>query len=107
MDDILGHGGFSIVSNAGDPRRVLTADQLSALADFRTTFAHVVPSSRSQEADGAVDVNHVYQDYFGDHEVQAVIIRPDFYVFGAVAKLDDLPSAVDRLCELMTSDSRV
>jgi 2-polyprenyl-6-methoxyphenol hydroxylase-like FAD-dependent oxidoreductase len=102
MDDILGHGGFSIVSNSGDPRGVLTADQLSALADFRTTFAHVVPGSGPPATDGAVDIDGVYQTYFGEHAVQAIIIRPDFYVFGAVAKLDELPSAVDRLCELMT-----
>ena len=95
FDNLFTPHGFSIVSMAGDPRSVLSAEQLGILSELRTTFTQigVVGTTESD----TVDVDGTYADYFNRHGVQVVINRPDFYVFGAVAQLADLPSLVDRL----------
>ncbi len=93
FDNLFPSRGFSILSMAGDPRSVLSVEQLGILSDLRTTLATVGP------ADGAdaLDVDGTYADYFGRHGISAVVNRPDFYVYGAAAHLADLPALVDRL----------
>lgn len=95
FDNLFPPRGFAIVSMGGDPRSVLSTRQLAALEDLNTTIAQVGAAA----AGGAVarDADGTYADYFDRHGIAAVINRPDFYVFGAVAQLADLPSLVDRL----------
>ncbi len=95
FDNLFPPRGFSIVSMAGDPRSVLSAEQLAILEALRTSFADI-GTSGGGDAD-AVDVDGTYAEYFGRHCIAVVINRPDFYVFGAVAQLADLPPLVDRL----------
>jgi 2-polyprenyl-6-methoxyphenol hydroxylase-like FAD-dependent oxidoreductase len=46
--------------------------------------------------------------WFDEHGVEAVLVRPDAYVFGAVAALDDVPALVDDLrAHLSITDSKV
>lgn len=95
FDNLFPPRGYSIVSMAGDPRSVLSAEQLGILGDLRTTFTQV--GAADAGAAEAVDVEGTYADYFGRHGIGVVINRPDFYVFGAAARLADLPALVDRL----------
>ena len=94
--------GFSVISTVADPRSVLDRRQIAFLENLQTTFAFVArcdaPGADAIDADGA------YADYFDRHGIEAVVNRPDFYVFGAVARLADLPRLVDDLIEKITLD---
>ncbi len=86
-------GRWQVVSVSGDPRAVLRPDQRDLLDALGTVFAHV-------GADPAVDARDVegeYARYFAQRGLEVTVARPDFYVFGAAASLDDLPAVVDDL----------
>jgi hypothetical protein len=51
-----------------------------------------------------VDVDGAYARYLQQHDVDAVIVRPDFYVFGA-GRLAELPGLVGDLLGQVTSGS--
>jgi 2-polyprenyl-6-methoxyphenol hydroxylase-like FAD-dependent oxidoreductase len=92
--------GFSVISTVADPRSVLDRRQIAFLENLQTTFAFVAGRA-APEAD-AIDADGAYADYFDRHGIEAVVNRPDFYVFGAVARLADLPRLVDDLIEKIT-----
>lgn len=81
--------GFSIVSTVANPRSVLRDDQIVFLRRLRTEFVHV--GGDVGDADGT------YRDFFAAHGIEAVVNRPDFYVFGTAPSLSDLPALVDDL----------
>jgi 2-polyprenyl-6-methoxyphenol hydroxylase-like FAD-dependent oxidoreductase len=97
LDDLVGRGGFSVIAWGADPRSVLSSDQLAFLDDLRTSFAHIAKGANGDEDDAAVDIDGDYASYFAMHGLSAIIIRPDFYVYGGVAELDGLPELVDEL----------
>ncbi len=95
FDAVFQPKGFTVVSTVADPRSVLSAAQLRGLERLRTTFAHVgAPGTPGADA---ADVDGTYRDHFDRHGIAALVARPDFYVFGAVPRMDDLPALVDRL----------
>ncbi|HVO53854.1 MAG TPA: bifunctional 3-(3-hydroxy-phenyl)propionate/3-hydroxycinnamic acid hydroxylase [Solirubrobacterales bacterium] len=94
-------GGFSIVSIAGDPRAVLSERQLDLLAALRTTYAAVYLDRRLPAPGEALDLEGIYADWFGAHGAAAILVRPDFYVFGAAPSIDDLPDLVDELDQML------
>ena len=58
--------------------------------------------------DALEDVDGRLTAWLGEHGVEAVLVRPDAYVFGAVKALDDLPALVDDLCaHLSITESRI
>ncbi|WP_367848334.1 bifunctional 3-(3-hydroxy-phenyl)propionate/3-hydroxycinnamic acid hydroxylase [Rhodoferax sp. WC2427] len=53
-------------------------------------------------ADGAApgswaDVDHKFLPYMAQHGITAMLVRPDFYLYGAVAQAEDTPDLVDDL----------
>ena len=47
--------------------------------------------------DGIADADGRLTDWLGRHGAIAVLVRPDFYVFGSVASRDELPALVSDL----------
>ena len=84
---------FVIISTIANPASVLSNDQLSALKKIGAHFVYV----GSDTGADLIDEEGTYADYFKQHNIEAVINRPDFYVFGGVKKLTDLGSLVDEL----------
>jgi 3-(3-hydroxy-phenyl)propionate hydroxylase len=81
FDDILGNG-WQLISVGGDPAELCHADDLAWFRQIGGVVADL--SSRGQ----IEDVNGAYRRWFAEHECQALLARPDFYVFGAGAHLD-------------------
>ena len=53
-------------------------------------------------ADGAApgswaDLDHKFLPYMAQHGITAMLVRPDFYLYGAVAQADDTNALVDDL----------
>ena len=105
FDNHFPQHGFSIISTVEDPRRVLTGRQLDALSQIGASFAFITRDPAGQDP---FDVDGTYSDYFGRHGIEAVINRPDFYVFGAVQRLSSLPALVDDLLhQLSVASARI
>jgi 3-(3-hydroxy-phenyl)propionate hydroxylase len=92
-DDLL-DWGFALLARGRDPREVLSDDQQRFLADLG---CRLVPLSQDRATTWFHDVEGTYAAFFDEHGVEAVIVRPDFVVFGAAPSFDDLPGLVDDL----------
>ena len=93
FDDVVGRG-WIILSRRAAGLAALNSEQLAWLERLEAKLVHVTPA----EVDGAViDIEHRYVKWLGEIGAEALVIRPDFYVFGAVAGADQLPYLIDRL----------
>ncbi|MFN8641609.1 MAG: bifunctional 3-(3-hydroxy-phenyl)propionate/3-hydroxycinnamic acid hydroxylase [Candidatus Binatia bacterium] len=80
-DDVIGRG-WTLWSAAGDPRAHLDADAAAYFAALGGIAAHV-------GAGGLEDLDGRYDRWFADHGVAVALQRPDFYVFGGGARIED------------------
>ncbi len=46
---------------------------------------------------GAEDTNGVYTKYLDDHGLEALVVRPDFYVFGGISQGEDINHVLGQL----------
>jgi 2-polyprenyl-6-methoxyphenol hydroxylase-like FAD-dependent oxidoreductase len=77
----------------------------ASLAELGAHVVHLVPPDAEPPdtvagLDGSqtvVDVDGVYRDWLAAAGYEAVVVRPDFYVFGGVASVADLPEILDEL----------
>lgn len=91
FDDVVGEG-FSLLAR-GDPARVLREGQREFLDSIGT---HVLRLALGETAggDAFVDLEGLYASWFEENGCGAVLVRPDFYVFGAVSGLEEVPDLV-------------
>lgn len=81
FDDVVG-GGFVLMSNAGNPANMLSAESLAFFSRIGGKTIHV-------SADGpVVDLAGTYAQWFTQNQAAVVLARPDFYIFGAKPTLD-------------------
>ena len=93
FDDVVGRG-FVVLTRRP---RTLPAVQMRFL---EILGAHVVALEDLQDLDGRLTA------WLDEHELEAVVIRPDFRVFGAVEDINHLPALVDDLrSQLSITDS--
>ncbi|MDR3494029.1 MAG: bifunctional 3-(3-hydroxy-phenyl)propionate/3-hydroxycinnamic acid hydroxylase [Ancalomicrobiaceae bacterium] len=93
FDEFFPSHSFVVISTKANPASVLTARQVAMLAAIGAQFVHIGPPGNAD----AVDADGAYRDYFSSNGIEAVIHRPDLYVFGAVGSLADLPALTDQL----------
>jgi 3-(3-hydroxy-phenyl)propionate hydroxylase len=95
FDDVV-DWGFHLVVRDTDPLELLDADQRAFLEEIRCKSVGVT----IEEREGlATDITWMYDRYFDQYEVVAFLMRPDFYLFGTVTTLEDVPAMVDDLRE--------
>ncbi|HSS61451.1 MAG TPA: bifunctional 3-(3-hydroxy-phenyl)propionate/3-hydroxycinnamic acid hydroxylase [Candidatus Limnocylindrales bacterium] len=92
FDDVVG-GGFQLIVAGGDPGEQLSAAD-RALID---TLDMTVASLQANAPCGVRDVDGRLTAWLQEHEVHAVLVRPDFYVFGSAPAAEDLPALLDDL----------
>jgi hypothetical protein len=92
FDDVVG-GGFQLIVAGGDPGEQLSAAD-RALID---TLDMTVASLQANAPRGVRDVDGRLTAWLQEHEVHAVLVRPDFYVFGSAPAAEDLPALLDDL----------
>ena len=91
FDDVVGRG-FVLLARLENPRTRLTAEQIDALEAVGT---HLV--TLGDGPDGITDLDGTLSAWLGDHDAAAVLVRPDYYVFGAVSSAEHVPRLVDDL----------
>lgn len=98
FDEVVGYG-FALVAT-GDPRELLDPAQLAWLEALGTRLVHLVaPGAVPDPTDpyAVVDVDGRYGAFLAECGAAAVLVRPDFYAFGAVADEAALGGLVDEL----------
>ncbi|MDR7238114.1 bifunctional 3-(3-hydroxy-phenyl)propionate/3-hydroxycinnamic acid hydroxylase MhpA [Neobacillus drentensis] len=98
FDDVVGNG-WTIMSPVNHPKKVLNEEQIQFLEDIGVEFIEISESSDDKEAlsDVVIDVDGKYKQYFKETGLEAVVVRPDFYLFGGAESLADLPLLVEDL----------
>jgi 2-polyprenyl-6-methoxyphenol hydroxylase-like FAD-dependent oxidoreductase len=108
-DDVMPNG-FHVIAVDADPDQYLDASSQAALARIGAqTIGITRDESRAVAGRILFDVSGKYAAFFDAHGAKAMIVRPDYYVFGAVGSLSDLPPLVgmlaSRLAPGIESDS--
>ena len=87
--------GFHVIALDADPESHLDAVARAALARIgaQTTGITAEPG-KTVAGRILLDKSGKYQRFFDEHGVSAMIVRPDYYVFGAVTNLSDLSALV-------------
>ncbi|MDR7077350.1 3-(3-hydroxy-phenyl)propionate hydroxylase/flavoprotein hydroxylase [Neobacillus niacini] len=102
FDDLIGDG-WIVMSPIDDPRKVLREEQVTFLENIGAKFIQVSESSdtKQESPNLVVDVDGKYKQYFNETGLEAVLVRPDFYLFGGTEVLNELPLLVDDLVKQM------
>ena len=94
FDDLVG-GGWAVLCRKHESAALLSDGQREFLGRIGARILHVT-RARTEAADSVVDIDGDYTRWFRELSADVVVIRPDFYVFGAGAATD-LPGLVDAL----------
>lgn len=97
LDDLAGTG-FALLARGGDPLAGLDPEDRALL---EVLGASVVSLDGATPA-GTRDADGRMTTWLDEHDLHAVLVRPDFYVFGSAATPADLPALVRDLRERLT-----
>ena len=92
FDDVVGRG-FQLIVADGDPVDQLSQEDRALLDTLDVTVASLDPDAPG----GVRDIDGRLTAWLGEHGVHAVLVRPDFYVFGSVPSAEGLPALLDDL----------
>lgn len=84
FDDVIGRG-FTLLATF-NPRRWLAPWHRDFLDRLGTHLVHLQPAGEqaSEPEHAVIDIDGVYSSFMDKMRVTAVLVRPDFYVFGGV-----------------------
>jgi 2-polyprenyl-6-methoxyphenol hydroxylase-like FAD-dependent oxidoreductase len=92
FDDVVGRG-FQLIVSAGDPLGELSSEQRALVDALDMTVASLDPVAPT----GVRDVDGRLTAWLTEHQAHAVLVRPDFYVFGSCPTAGELPELLDDL----------
>ncbi|KUN00500.1 3-(3-hydroxyphenyl)propionate hydroxylase [Streptomyces yokosukanensis] len=102
FDEVVGRGFVLLCTD--DPRPALGEERWSYLSALDTHVVRLLPPGAA-EATGdtgqglteAIDVDGFYRAYLAEHRATAVLVRPDYHVFGSAHGPEDIAPLVDAL----------
>lgn len=92
FDDVVGRG-FQLIALGGDPLAELSSDQRALIDMLDARVASLDPTAPA----GVHDVDGRITAWLSDHGAYAVLVRPDFYVFGSAGSPQELSDLLDDL----------
>jgi 2-polyprenyl-6-methoxyphenol hydroxylase-like FAD-dependent oxidoreductase len=92
FDDVVGRG-FQLIVAGGDPVAPLSSEQRALVDLLGITVASLDPAAPG----GVRDVDGRLSAWLTEHEAHAVLVRPDFYVFGSCPSARALPDLLENL----------
>jgi 2-polyprenyl-6-methoxyphenol hydroxylase-like FAD-dependent oxidoreductase len=92
FDDVVGRG-FALIAAGGDPVEQLGPENRELVDMLGMTVASLDP----EVSHGVSDVDGRLSTWLREHGVHAVLVRPDFYVFGSARSADELPALLGDL----------
>jgi 2-polyprenyl-6-methoxyphenol hydroxylase-like FAD-dependent oxidoreductase len=91
-DDVIGRG-FQLIVAAGDPVGELASEQRVLIDALDMNVASLDAAAPS----GVHDLDGRLTAWLTEHDAHAVLVRPDFYVFGSCPSAGELPELLDDL----------
>ncbi len=96
LDEVVGTG-FVLLAGE-DPRPFLGAPTLAYLKSLNVRVVSVGPADAPAEDDASVaDTDRTYLPYLAREDARAVLIRPDFYIYGMIADSGEYLTLFDDL----------
>ncbi|MGW5510703.1 bifunctional 3-(3-hydroxy-phenyl)propionate/3-hydroxycinnamic acid hydroxylase [Streptomyces albogriseolus] len=92
--------GWKLITRHPVPDSMLDEDQRSLIDELGLQRVHV---SRAAGPNHYVDIDGDYDTWFQATGRRAFLVRPDHYVFGAAATIEDVPELLDTLKDALTS----
>ena len=92
FDDVVGRG-FQLIAAGGDPVASLSSEQVALIGALDMSVASLDPAAPG----GVRDLDGRLTAWLAQHGVHAVLVRPDFYVFGSCSSAGGLPELLDDL----------
>lgn len=99
FDDLVGTG-FVLISRSVDTEAGLGTDQRAFLAMLNVRHVHVVAMAEADEADMVatlVDLDEKFLPFMVEHDMVAMLVRPDYYLYGAISCASEVNTLVDNL----------
>ncbi len=93
-DDVIGPGWLILVA---DPDIVPEVTAPHRLLLDRLGARTIAVSRDASMADGASDLSGDYARFFTEHRLVAIIVRPDFHIFGGASDTEELDAALRAL----------
>lgn len=102
FDDVVGYGMFLLLTSDGAET---LSTQHRALAETTLDGVYEVSRARPPQRfpDHVLDLDGVYTSWFADHQCLAVIVRPDFYVYGLARSERELAALLRGLAARITT----
>ncbi|SEC92157.1 flavoprotein hydroxylase [Streptomyces sp. 3213] len=94
FDDVVGRGFVLLLAPGADAG--LDEEQSAFLTDLGTHVVRLLPEDGEPKGGAVADVGGVYRAFLSRHRADAVLVRPDYHVYGAAsgpgtaALVDDL-----------------
>ena len=92
FDDVVGRG-FQLIVAGGDPLEGLSRRQRKLVDTLAATVASLDPTAPH----GVRDLDGRLSAWLAEHNAHAVLVRPDFYLFGGVPSAEQIPELLDDL----------
>jgi hypothetical protein len=90
--------GFHVIALDANPNAYLDAQGKAALASIGGVSIGITTEADKTVKDRVLlDVSGKYKRFFDEHGVRAIIVRPDYYIFGGVKTLEQLPALLTNL----------
>lgn len=108
FDDVVGNG-FALITSL-DPRDALDDEGRAFLESIGAHLVRVLPfgtGPKHAQPHEVVDVGNVYLPYLDELKQAAVLVRPDFYVFGGARDRADLTRLVRELRSQITGSPSI
>jgi len=93
FDDIVGMG-FVLLARSKSALAALGPRQQAVLQALGTRQVLLCASGRD-DADGVIDLDHKFLPFMEQHGIEAMLVRPDFYLYGAAADAAETALLID------------
>ncbi|MFC4022307.1 bifunctional 3-(3-hydroxy-phenyl)propionate/3-hydroxycinnamic acid hydroxylase [Oceanobacillus longus] len=93
-DNVVGHG-WMVMGWKQDLKQYLSDEQIQFLESIGAKFVTITNNAGSAEE--VIDVEGNYENYFKNNNIEALVVRPDFNIFGSVSQAKELPNVIESL----------
>ncbi len=97
FDDLVANG-FHVIAIDADPGEYIDGESAGLLTRLGASTLGVT-TDPSKVSPGRVlrDISGRYARFFAEHGVRVIVVRPDYYVYGGVSDLAQLPALLTKL----------
>ncbi|WP_067726925.1 bifunctional 3-(3-hydroxy-phenyl)propionate/3-hydroxycinnamic acid hydroxylase MhpA [Oceanobacillus damuensis] len=93
-DNVVGHG-WMVMGWKQDLKQYLSEEQIQFMEKIGAKFVNITNNVESTEE--VIDIEGNYESYFKNNDIEALVVRPDFNIFGCISQAKELPNVIASL----------